>query len=483
MRKLLLVGLLAFAVALAGTAYAEVQNIKVGGDIDLKAISTHNYDLKEKNLNVPGGGAAFQGGAVTNDDNSSFFLSTVRVTVDADLTDNVSAHVRLLNQRIWDAAISATDQINIDNAYVVLKEFLYSPLTVMVGRQDLNYGTGFIVGPGLLADPNGAFSTVATGSQGQIGQEHSAYNSYDAIRMILDFAPVTIEGLIAKINETGVSTDDQDLYGVIVNYKVGDEWNSELEPYWFHKNDESAALSFFDSIGTTTYDVNRVHTIGLRIASSPVQNLKLNLEGAGQFGELEERTLQLERDREAYAALIEAHYTWADCSWTPTTGFGWVFFSGDEGVNPNTPQANQQQVDDVESWDQMYRGSFFTYINEFFAGFGGTNLYTTFDTTDTASNTNRHLFYGDLSFMPMEDITVWARYSHIRFDEEPIQGRSSHAGDELDMKVVYAYTEDVDLGLGAGWFIPGQYYEDAPNSNVRGDDLAYTVVGSASVKF
>ena len=107
MGKFILVGLLAFAVALSGTAYAEVQNIKVGGDINLRAIEHNNYDLKNKNVNSPGGGASFSGSSVTNDDHVSFFLSTVHVTVDADLTDNVSTHVRLVNQRVWDAAASA----------------------------------------------------------------------------------------------------------------------------------------------------------------------------------------------------------------------------------------------------------------------------------------------------------------------------------------------------------------------------------------
>ena len=150
-----------FAVSLTGTAYASVQSIKVSGDIDMKAMTHNNYDLKNKQGNIPGGGAA-GAGVVSNDDNASFFLSTVRLRVDADLTDNVSTTVRFLNQRTWDAASVTQDDVHIDAAYVTLKEFLYSPLTVVVGRQDLQYGTGFIVGPGLLADPEGVFTGIDT---------------------------------------------------------------------------------------------------------------------------------------------------------------------------------------------------------------------------------------------------------------------------------------------------------------------------------
>jgi hypothetical protein len=395
----------------------------------------------------------------------------------------------LVNQRVWDAFASAPDQINIDNAYVVLKEFLYSPVTVIAGRQDLKYGTGFIVGPGLLADPNGAFTVNGAA----LGQEHSAYNSYDAIRVILDFAPVTIEGLIAKINETGIAGDDQDLYGALVNYKF-DQYNAEAELYWFNKDDHSAALTFADSVGTTTYDVNIVHTIGLRLAGSPMENLWISAEGAGQLGEVQERAFNLERDREAYAATIDVRYTWANSSMTPVTGVGWVYYSGEEEVQANgnaangiTRQGNQQQLDSVDSWDSMYRGQFHTYIQDFLAGFAGAGLYATADITDTAANTNRHLFYGDLSLKPMEDVTLWGRYTHVRFDEAPVSGRSEHAGDEIDVKAKYAYTDDVDLSLGGGVFIPGTYYKEAPAQNAaagtRSADLAYTIVGEANVKF
>jgi len=203
MRRLIVVGLLAFAVALTGTAYAEVQNIKVSGDIDLKGISHQNYDLKDKQRNFSHEGT---GGPdnVSNDDNESFFLSTVHLKVDADLTDNVSTTVRLLNQRKWDNHVAGDDQMSLDTAYVTLREFLYSPLTVIAGRQDLNYGTGFIVGAGRLADPEGVFPSTATTGNQSTGQEYSAHNSFDAIRAILDFAPLTVEGLISKNNETGV---------------------------------------------------------------------------------------------------------------------------------------------------------------------------------------------------------------------------------------------------------------------------------------
>ena len=487
MGKFILVGLLAFAVALSGTAYAEVQNVKVGGDINLQVIDHHNYDLKRKQNNTPGGGA---GGSATisNDDDSNFFLSTMHLTVDADLTDNVSTHVRLLNQRVWDAAASATDQINIDNAYVVLKEFLYSPLTVIAGRQDLNYGTGFIVGLGLLADPNGAFSSNATGSQTQIGQEYSAYNSYDAVRLILDFAPVTVEGLMARLNETGVASDNQDLYGLVVNYKL-DRWSAEIEPYWFYKMDESAALVTGDQVNfPRVYEANYVHTFGVRTAAKPIENLMVNVEGAYQSGWLVDNggvsgATRQERDRHGWAGDVDVRYNWASTRWTPTTGLGWVYYSGGPHHEAGEIVGDvQDRSGNFTAWDPMYRGSFTTYIQDFLAGNDAANLYATFDANDSAANTNRQLLYGDFSLNPIQDVTLWARYTHAWFARTPVAGRSTNAGDEVDAKVVYNYTDDVQFGLFTGVFFPGTYYAQAASS-ARGHDAAWTLGGDAAVKF
>ena len=488
MSRSILVGLLAFAVVLSGTAYAEVQNIKVSGDLDIKGVVHSNYDLKDKQKNERQLNAGGTGDVVTNDDDERFVLSTMHINVDADLTDNVSTSVRLLNQRKWDNFTAGVDQITIDNAYVTLREFLYSPLTIIAGRQNLRYGSQFIVGDGLLADPEGVFPSTATTGTQLNGREYSAFNAFDAIRAILDFSPVTVEGVWAKVNETGVVDNDHDLYGVVVNYKM-DRWNAEVEPYWFHKRDHSGAAPVTVNDSTAagaarTYETNEVHTGGLRLAASPIEGLKLSGEGAHQWGQLIDTTNYQERSRDAWAANVYANYTWAAAPWTPSTGAGWVFYSGEE---PNgVPEAADgfDRNDEFNAWDPMYRGSFTTFIQDFLGGADSPgNLYATFDGNDTDAATNRHLFYADLKVNPLKDITLWGRYTHVRFDEAPRPGRDTHAGDEVDVKALYDYTEDVQLGLFGGWFIPGEYYDEPVNSFNRGNDLAWTAGASGSVKF
>ena len=500
MRQLTLVGLLAFAVALTGTAYAEVQNIKVSGDLDVKAITHHNYDLKLKQKNESGHVGV---GTVTNDDDSDFLLSTLHINVDADLTDNVSTSVRLLNQRKWDAFTAGVDQITLDNAYVTLREFLYSPLTLVIGRQNLHYGSQFIVGDGRLADPEGVFTDAGVSNgTAQQGQEYTAFNAYDAIRAVLDFSPLTVEAVFAKIDETGVVDNDETLYGLYGTWKA-DRWNATVEPYWFFKDDDNGAAAgsgvgsgtvtvndAVSALGTArTYEVNRVHTVGLRLTGSPVENLKLEGEGAHQFGTLEDTSAgagitQVSRNRSAWAANVYANYTWAQAPWTPATGLGWTYYSGNttHGAGGFAQDGNDRN-DSFNAWDPMYRGSFTTFIQDFLSGADApANLYATFDGNDTGAATNRHLIYGDMRLSPMKDVTLWARYTHARFDKAPRPGRSHHAGDELDVKALYDYTEDVQLGVFGGWFFPGSYY-DEPQSNLASNDLAWTAGASGSVKF
>ncbi len=503
MRRLIVVGLLAFAVALTGTAYAEVQNIKVSGDIDMKGIAHHNYDLKEKNRNFSHPESAGVGTTVvTNDDDEMFYLSTVNVQVDADLTDNVSTSVRLMNQRKWDNGSGTQDDVHLENAYVTLKEFLYSPLTIIAGRQNLNYGTGFIVGNnGRLQDPEVVFPATDSASLQPNGREYSAFNSFDAIRAILDFAPLTVEGLVSKNNETGVLTNDEDLYGLIVNYKL-DRWNAEIEPYWFYLNDESGARTItvndasVSNAGTIArvYEINRVHTVGLRAAAAPIENLKLNGEVAHQFGEMIDSNPvavgpnRQKRDRSAWGANVYANYTWAQVPWTPSTGVGGVFFSGEqvatEDVTLNGVGEGGSGDDKFNAWDSIYRDQHTTFIEDFLGGQDASaNLYTTLDRNDTSAATNRRYLFLDASAKPIQDVTLWARYTRSWFDIAPRPGRDKHAGDEVDAKLLYDYTEDVQLSAFGGWFIPGKYYDGESNSIVRSNDMAWTAGAGAKVKF
>ena len=52
-KRLILILALAFVVGITCAAYAEVQNVKVSGDITVKAVARDNFDLsKTRNIDV-----------------------------------------------------------------------------------------------------------------------------------------------------------------------------------------------------------------------------------------------------------------------------------------------------------------------------------------------------------------------------------------------------------------------------------------------
>ena len=475
------VGLCALAVAVALVAvpaFAEVQNVKVSGDINVKAISKDNFDLRKTTS-----------GTTTNDDKLQTYLQTTHVAVAADLTDNVSANVTLMNQRFWDTDNAASNDVDLALAYVTLKELVYSPLTVTVGRQDLNFGTGFIVSnAALLRDPNGTFgagaSAAVTTVHGTQLQEFSMHNAYDALRLTLDYAPLTVDYVLAKIQERGEGGHDQDLMGVNLNWTGApvERWNGQAELYWFWKNDRVAGLVLGDSAGRT-YDHNQVHTIGGRTALEVLKNFWVNAELAGQIGEVEDTALAAgqsaqTRDRMALAAQASANYTFANTAWTPNLGLGWVYFSGEK--NSGTSGGD---TDDVNTWDQFYRGQGYGAISDYFTGNdAGYGYYTTFDPNYTDAGTNRHLLYVDVGAKPWSDLTLQARYLHAWFAEAPVSGRSKTAGDEVNVQAKWDYTEDVQAGLLGAAFLPGTYYDGA-DAATRGRNTAWEVIGDLTVKF
>lgn len=489
---------LALVLGLAYPVYAEVQNVKVSGDIATRSFYKSDFDLSDgTNGNVAAGTA----------DDSIFVASFSHIGVNADLTDNVSAEVGLSNQRLWayEGTTAGAGDIDLYTSYVTLKEFFYSPLTIRVGLQPLQFGRGFIVGAGLLGDPSGGISsgTIADGNAKtpttmqtnglgfQGAREYSMLNNYNALRTTLDFSPFTIDAIAATLNETVKNNNDQTLWGINVGYKF-DNWNADAEGYWFYKDDQAYNLTLHQGPGESqgrNFEVNQVHTFGLRGNVEPVNQLKLDAEVAFQTGEIADTTndggsyitfTRQTRDRSAWAADVSGEYTF-DTVYSPSLGLGWVFFQGEEVAGDSSGNTNRNGK--FNAWDGMYRGRFYTAIQDFLGGYQASNLYGTNDPDDTAASTNRNLVRVFGNAKPLDALKVNLVWVRALFDEKPIAGRSKHAGDEIDAQLIYSYTEDVTLGLLGAWFLPGRYYDGQLIAANRSNDTATAVVATVSVMF
>jgi hypothetical protein len=484
--------LIGVTILLTSSAYAEVQNIKVSGDIQALGVFRSNYDLEDESWALPQGIGLNPDNRRAEDDDS-FFQSIVRLRVDADLTDNVSATVRLANLREWDVQNAGLEDIYVDLAYVTLKEMLYSPLTLIVGRQELLYGTGLIVGPGLFQDPDGSIKY----------DDLSPLHGFDAVRAILDYDPWTLDLVLAKMTESddaaraaGTQNEgsDIDLYGANLGYKFA-SYEAEIEGYLWYKRDEAYALSI-NLAGSPsngrTFEENKVYTAGLRGSVVPIENLTLKGEVAGQWGEISDQQAgpddnPLERDRQALLGNVAGEYEFADTRFTPTLGIEYLYLSGEEA----------EQNGDFESWDPMYRSRFSGSIRDALE-----NIYTTNDPGDTSGWTNQHSVkaFGSLDLGELVDgLTLDLAYLHYWFAEEPIAGADDEIGNEVTARLTYDYTEDVQFLLDGAWFIPGDYYDELHTgtgpvsgggittsntaTNRVSNDTAVSIIGSLKVTF
>jgi hypothetical protein len=498
MKFLRVLCVLAVALCLAGSVYAETQSIKVSGDLTMRALFRSDYDYRGS-ISEPD---------VTRTDVGSeaaynWFMSVAEVQVDADLTDNVQTVIRLVNQRDWNPTNAnvgnlgvnggvagksimrgttlATNglggynynpnefSVQVDLAYLTLKDFIYAPLTLTIGRQDLWFGKGFIVGLN-QQDPTNALRAP----------EYTAINSFDAIKAVLDYDPLTITGLFSNIRTNAIqANDDVDLWGINAGYRFNN-YKAEAEGYVFLKKDKSIEQWAGSLNGDNNNDI---YTLGLRGSADPIEWVTLAGEGAYQFGSYVGNRLQVSpRTRQAFALDFsgEVRYFTEKYSWKPKGGFEYIYYSGQGG------ESNPEQTSGIyHGWDPIYRGKFDSKIREFVGRYYASYDYPVrpnfvYSTAD-ASFTNQHQFIFSGSLQPIESLILKANYNLFWNDQRYLVGNVNQQpdaktlgfiGQELDLRADWDYTEDVSFGILGAFFAPGEVYT---NSKKTATDIIATV--------
>ncbi|MBN2830666.1 MAG: alginate export family protein, partial [Candidatus Omnitrophica bacterium] len=371
-KRLIVVLALALVVGLTfSAAYAEVQNVKVSGDLNFLGAIRNNFSLRRGN----------EGNRHDNDE--SFFATQARVRIDADLTDNVAATVRLINERKWGNNNNSSNSetgIDLDLAYVTLKEFLYSPLSFTIGRQELMYGNKLILG-------NRGISSKRTHG---LPTDLSSQKSFDSIKAVFNYDPLVVDLIYSKISETssrGVK-DDANLFGIYGSYDINKNLKADL--YGFYKGTKNKK----DSPSATKLKGDQIYTIGTLIIATPIKNLKTSLEAALQFGRHRENaTNPGDKQRKAWALQAMADYTFADTKYVPSIGASFIHLSGDK--------ASTDTTSGKRGWDSMYYDQALNSITHAIIPF-----------------TNLNVLNLRGSMKPADDITLSANYGFYMRDRK-----------------------------------------------------------------
>jgi hypothetical protein len=490
MKKLLVAALM---VLLASPAFAAIQNVKVSGDITTSFVDRNNFDLglTEGSQFIGTGGAYGVAGNGTFEGlkSQNVFLTQTRLRVDADLSDNVSTTVGLINERAWNAESSNDTNVQLYLASVTMRELLYSPLTVTVGRQTFIYGNGFILGNGP--------GNQATGNLQYVDQDLSMRSSEDGIKAVLDYKPLTIDLLYFKNEQTvdsirgfGNLTSGQssDVFGYNLNYQLGDSMNTVVEQYMFAEINGSG----IDDLGPGSNKGDTLYVPGLRASTNPIKGLNVQGEVAMQFGNVEVPDgigHSAGEHRDAFGAQLMASYALPVLEkYKPTVNASYTYVSGDKDSIMNVNDTNGAKIAKTESaWDPMFQSQ------------GVGTIYNSIYPL-----TNMNVISLGASANPLEDVTtaftwtnLWAadRYTaqNPLFVFQPNEGPGMVAmpastytstkkdarglGNEYDANITYNYTEDVTFGVSLGWYVPGSAIAGAEHNT------ASQAIADVAVKF
>lgn len=481
--------------AFSVSAYAETQSVKVSGDLTIRGVHRREFDLNENARPV----------------SDNFIMTTTELQVDANLTDNVSTVIRIVNQRNWgdsdyktlrgqfhnvaSTASVTTNQLTvghglldlgIDLAYIQIKELYFEPLTLRIGRQDLWFGRGLIIGAnqtdpgfvsGVLTDSN-LVTILNDGVHGIGSPELTAFNSFDAIRATIDFekyAPFVVDLIYFKNDEGKIGPeDDLDVYGVNAGY-TWNVYNAEAEVYYWLRHNKDTNNPF-------EAGADKVNTVGIRGSFMPIEEFVFGAEAAYQFGQyIASPGQQAERGRSAALLNLFVEYLgWTKYLYSPKVGAEWIYETGDRNTG--------KEGGTYGRWHPMYRGYYPLLIRPFQGYYYFTSRFTG---GQDLGLTNQHEFILSGSMKPLDDITIEAKAAKYYFDNEPLENAigGRDVGTEMDFLTTYDYTEDVTFSFLSAFFFPGGVYDkqEIPQGELTGTDIepqvASEFIGSCKVSF
>ncbi len=464
----LVVALVAFG-GLVANSFADVQNIRLSGDV-----RTRGYFLNQ---------AGNDGAGDQAPGTASFIEQRTRVSVEADLEDHVLVVVTLAAEGEWGTpggtsqnagagvgsgtAGTSVQPINnkwdvgIDEAYVQFNEMFYTPATLKVGRQYLMYGNGLILS--------------------SVEQEYN----YDAARLVLDYYPMTLDFVFAQLvnnqsfGATASDAGSADLLFVNGRYEISDSPLKSIEGYfgWVAQGSSGPistpnnppTLPFFNptTSGASPW------ILGGRLDSSLVEGLTMSFEAVYEGGS--EGAASTE-SISAFLLQTKGRFAFKDVSMSPAINWGGTFASGGgKGQDPSTGALGSGQFVPWYDYQEGYNGYIFS---PFLSNIRILNVGGTVKPYENTSFAVQFYYYQKV----YNDSPAG---SNPNIDFGGLSGWTTTAGSkdlgmELDGILGYDYSKDVRFQLVYGAFIPGGAYKNVPT---YGAAVVQEVRGEINVKF
>lgn len=404
MFSVLLLVLTAFSV------HAELQNVEVGGSIRIRG-NYYNFD------------------SLTD---MSWIEQRTRLNVKADFTSEVSAFIEFDYYSGWgddfrsnyltgaDFRSGGDDSVHLYQAYIEARDMWGVPLTARVGRQELSFGTEWLVGVNSAA-------AIFTGL------------SFDSLRLTYATDNFSLDAVASKLAENygDFGEDDTDFYALYFSY-TGME-NLTLDAYWMYVRDEVV-----DSGGIADLPGNKadLHTIGLR-GAGVIGAFDYDLEAAYQFGDVDGIPSacpygfgKADVEYDSFGVNAAMGYTF-EATWTPRIFARFAYFGGGD-----TEYLKGYTNDRELPFNRLFSNWEYT---EFFANTDESNL----------------IYYAlGLDLAPTEAVTLQLVCGYFQVDEQVPsvgwwlgkKGSDKTLGLEVGLYGAYQYSEDLVVRAGYAHF-------------------------------
>jgi len=415
----------AAAIAMIGTAsYADLQNVEVGGEIRIRGNSYFNPDFADTDGNA-----------------TQFTEQRTAISLDADFSDEVSAHIVLDSYGFWGdesrdvlnggGAGEGSGDVSLYEAYIHLGSAWDSGWDIKIGRQEVTFGTEWLFGNK---------STASFYNQLAHDGISAVYNA-DTWNVTL----VSVKAFEGDAVSNNIVDADADLYGVYGSY-TGNE-NMVIDGYLFYvdlglpgNEDNFDLFTIGGRVGGTygawDYEVELAYQTG----DSGFDN------GAGD-----------DIDNEGLGGHFEVGYTF-DTNLAPRVYGGMAYFEGGDSDGEST---------------------------------GFNRLFSDWEYSEFLSNAdlnNAIVYRAGVSVEATEKIGLLLAIAMFQLEEEeavftaggPFAGAPNNDEDDLGFEVglyaTYQYSEDVAMEFGYAHFFTGDFIEDALGGNDEDPDYFYAEI-------
>ncbi|MBI5324716.1 MAG: alginate export family protein [Ignavibacteriae bacterium] len=365
----------------------------------------------------------------------TYTLMRTRINVEKNLFEDVSFFIQLQDSRVWGQTANPTKNLaNIDmhQGFVDIKNLFDVPLSVRIGRFEIEYGTGRLLGPN-------PWNYVARAWDGYRIRYGSDKNSFiDAFS--LSHTALTDP---TKFPFNAKGDTSYNIYGLWTALKIETEHKFEVLAYYEINNKKTDSLhKDFDLL---TGGFNYEYKSG---------NFNIALEtayqgGRGIFGDKDKQNKK-NKEASSYLGCLKIQYTFN----TLTASLNAEIISGTK------PSETEKTHTFWRPWGTVHQ--FYGYMD-----------YFTGDLTQSTANLGLNDLHIKCKYAPKAspfslDVALW----YFMTNQKSATGKST-LGEELNIVGRYNWHENIFVELGGGLFFAGEVMKEIYNPSLAEKDISF----------